>query len=45
VAPAIFELDDDGFSTVVGPVDTAERVAAARMAAQMCPMAAIQLDE
>jgi len=45
VAPVIFELDVDGFSTVVGSVDTAERVAAARMAAQMCPMAAIEIDE
>ena len=45
VAAGVFALDDDGLSTVVGRVDTAERLAAARKAAELCPMAAIQIDE
>lgn len=43
VAAGVFALDEDGLSTVVGPVDTAERLAAARRAAELCPMAAIQI--
>ena len=44
VAPDLFELDADGLSTVIAQPDTAERLAAARKAAGLCPMAAIRLE-
>ena len=45
VAPDIFDLDSDGLSTVVAAPDTRERRDAARQAAELCPMAAIRLEE
>ncbi|MEX1004187.1 MAG: ferredoxin [Acidimicrobiia bacterium] len=45
VAPAVFGLDDDGLSTVIGPVDTLESAASARLAADRCPMGAIRIEE
>jgi ferredoxin len=44
VAPTIFELDDEGLSTVIATPTTPEEVEAARTAASLCPMAAIRLD-
>lgn len=45
VAGDIFELDADGLSTVVLVPDTEDRLKAARTAAELCPMAAIRIDE
>jgi ferredoxin len=44
VAPDIFELDDNGLSTVVLQPDTPERWEAAHRAAELCPMAAIRIE-
>lgn len=44
VAPEIFQLDEDGLSTVIAQPDTPERIGAANQAAQLCPMAAIQIE-
>jgi ferredoxin len=44
VAPDVFELNGDGLSTVIKMPDTAELTDAARSAADLCPMAAIQLE-
>jgi ferredoxin len=44
VAPDLFQLGDDGLSTVIGDLDSDERLAAARKAAGLCPMAAILID-
>lgn len=44
VASALFELDDDGLSTVIGEADTAERLEAAHKAARLCPMGAIRIE-
>lgn len=45
VAPDIFELNSDGLSTVVIAPDTPEQRDAARTAADLCPMAAIRLED
>ena len=45
IAPDIFELDDDGLSTVKRVPDIQELMDAARSAADLCPMAAIQLED
>lgn len=45
VAEDIFELDDDGLSVVIRAPDTPERLAAARRAADLCPMAAIRIED
>ncbi len=45
VAPSVFSLDEDGLATVISPVDTVEREAAARRAADLCPMGAIRIQE
>lgn len=44
VAPELFELDDDGLSTVIGEADTSERLDAAYKAARLCPMGAIRVE-
>jgi len=44
IAPDVFGLDADGLSTVVREPDTAELLAAARSAADLCPMAAIRIE-
>ena len=45
VAPHVFDLDADGLSTVIATPDTEELRAAAATAAQLCPMAAIRLED
>ena len=45
VAPLIFELNDDGLSTVITSPDTQDLLEAARAAAHLCPMAAIQIED
>ena len=45
VAPNTFELDADGLSRVVTPPDTQALRDAARVAADLCPMAAIRLED
>lgn len=45
VAPQVFELDSDGLSTVIISPDTHELQQAARAAADLCPMAAIHLED
>ncbi len=42
-APAIFDLDDDGFSVVLDPIP--RDVTAARRAEENCPEQAIHLEE
>ena len=45
VAPDLFELNADGLSTVIAEPDTDELRDAARVAAELCPMAAIQIED
>ena len=45
VAPGIFELDDDGLSRVIAQPVTSEEIEAARRAADLCPMAAIRIED
>lgn len=45
VAPRIFELDDDGLSHVIAQPVTPDQVEAARRATDLCPMAAIRIEE
>lgn len=45
IAPDLFELDADGLSIVVAPPETQELRDAAKVAADLCPMAAIQIDD
>ena len=45
IAPDIFELNSDGLSTVVNSPDTREQRDAALTAAELCPMAAIRLED
>ncbi|MCV6983842.1 ferredoxin [Mycolicibacterium pulveris] len=42
-APAIFDIDDDGYSVVLDP--TPSDIAAARRAEENCPERAINLEE
>ena len=45
VAPHLFALDDDGLSQPIADLDSSERLEAARKAADLCPMAAIRIDD
>lgn len=45
VAPGIFELNKDGLATVVLQPETEAQIDAARTAAELCPMAAIQIED
>lgn len=45
VAPEIFALDSDGLSTVIGQPETPEALDAARRAEELCPMAAIHIED
>lgn len=45
VAPDVFELDSEGLSTVSIEPASKERRDAARKAAELCPMAAIQIED
>lgn len=45
VAPDIFELDADGLSKVITSPDTQKLRDAAKTAADLCPMAAIRLQD
>lgn len=45
VAPGTLELDDDGLSRVIVQPGTPEQMEAARRAADLCPMAAIRIEE
>lgn len=44
VAPELFQLDDDGLSTVIAQPDSPEQQTAAERAAGLCPMAAIRME-
>ena len=44
IAPDVFGLDADGLSMVIREPDSPQLLAAARSAADMCPMAAIRVE-
>jgi ferredoxin len=45
VAPHLFALDNDGLSQPIAELDSSERLEAAQKAADLCPMAAIRIDD